>query len=197
MSSITPFQATDLFALSRVNLDPLTENFPPAFYLQYLTEWPELFLMSRQAVAAGSAGDVGDGSALAGYMMAKTEGKGTEWHSHITAVTVGPLYRRLGLALDLCRQVETTLRSKAVDAYFVDLFVKVTNTTALAMYRGLGYRPFRRVVGYYGKEYPSRKVKDDSVDAFDMRLQLPRDVDGVETRDKGEDYLVYPADVRF
>jgi N-terminal acetyltransferase B complex catalytic subunit len=30
--------------------------------------------------------------------MGKAEGKGKEWHGHITALTVGPEYRRIGLA---------------------------------------------------------------------------------------------------
>jgi len=30
--------------------------------------------------------------------MGKAEGKGVEWHGHVTALTVAPEYRRLGLA---------------------------------------------------------------------------------------------------
>lgn len=30
--------------------------------------------------------------------MGKAEGKGKEWHGHITALTVGSEYRRIGLA---------------------------------------------------------------------------------------------------
>lgn len=30
--------------------------------------------------------------------MGKAEGKKTDWHGHVTAVTVAPEYRRLGLA---------------------------------------------------------------------------------------------------
>ena len=33
-----------------------------------------------------------------GYLMGKLEGRGTDWHSHVTAITVSPEYRRLGLA---------------------------------------------------------------------------------------------------
>ena len=35
---------------------------------------------------------------LVGLVMGKAEGKGTDWHGHVTAVTVAPEYRRLGLA---------------------------------------------------------------------------------------------------
>lgn len=33
-----------------------------------------------------------------GYLMGKLEGRGKDWHSHVTAITVSPEYRRLGVA---------------------------------------------------------------------------------------------------
>ena len=33
---------------------------------------------------------------LMGYVMGKCEGVGENWHGHVTAVSVGPDYRRLG-----------------------------------------------------------------------------------------------------
>jgi len=35
---------------------------------------------------------------MMGYLMGKLEGRGTDWHSHVTAITVSPEFRRLGLA---------------------------------------------------------------------------------------------------
>lgn len=35
------------------------------------------------------------------------------------------------------------------DTWFVDLFVRCTNVRAIAMYEGMGYSVYRRVVGYY------------------------------------------------
>jgi N-terminal acetyltransferase B complex catalytic subunit len=52
------------------------------------------------------------------------------------------------------------------NAFFVDLFVRVSNLLAQLMYRNLGYVVYRRVLGYYSREE----------DAFDMRKALPRDV---------------------
>lgn len=34
-------------------------------------------------------------------MIGKVEGKGLQWHGHVSAVTVAPAYRRLGLASQL------------------------------------------------------------------------------------------------
>lgn len=42
MSSLRPFHALDLFRFNLANLDVLTENYDPSFYLQYLAKWPTL-----------------------------------------------------------------------------------------------------------------------------------------------------------
>lgn len=38
---------------------------------------------------------------------------------------------------------------KRHNGYFVDLFVKPSNTIAINMYKMLGYIEFRTVIGYY------------------------------------------------
>ena len=98
--------------------------------------------------------------------LGKAEGPKTAWHGHVTAVTVAPEYRRLGLAhsmMDYLEKVSTDL----YDGYFVDLFVRVSNALAINMYKKFGYSVYRRVLGYYSGEE----------DAFDMRKALPRDTD--------------------
>lgn len=42
MASVRPMTAHDLFHLTACNLDPLTETYDIAFYLDYLSKWPEL-----------------------------------------------------------------------------------------------------------------------------------------------------------
>ena len=55
------------------------------------------------------------------------------------------------------------------NAFFVDLFVRASNTLAIKMYEKFGYSTYRRVLGYYSGELPE--------DALDMRKALPRDVE--------------------
>jgi N-terminal acetyltransferase B complex catalytic subunit len=38
--------------------------------------------------------------------MGKAEGKGIDWHGHVTAITVAPEFRRLGLADLMMDQLE-------------------------------------------------------------------------------------------
>ena len=57
--------------------------------------------------------------------------------------------------------------SDSYNAYFVDLFVRISNNLAIFMYSHFGYTVYRQVLEYYSGEE----------DAFDMRKALPRDKD--------------------
>ena len=95
MTTLRSFRATDLLRFNTVNLDHLTETYHMPFYQQYLATWPDLFITAQ--AASGT---------IAGYMMGKVEGEGKNWHGHVTAVTVAPMYRRLGLAKQLMVALE-------------------------------------------------------------------------------------------
>ena len=153
MTTTRQFRCEDLFRFNNVNLDPLTETYQMSFYLQYLSTWPDFF----QAEAHPSGN-------LMGYVMGKAEGEGELWHGHVTAVTVAPEFRRRGLGRKLMNSLEST-SEHVFDAYFVDLFVRVSNSLAIGMYEAFGYSVYRRVLGYYS----------GTEDAFDMRKALPRD----------------------
>lgn len=192
MTSLRPFQMEDLFQANPVNLDTFTENFDLLFYLQYICNWPTLFFKSVELSAFGEE--------LSGYMMGKTEGKLSkkEWHTHITAVTINRNYRRIKLASNLCLHLENITAIAPHEVLFVDLFVKVTNNVARQLYENLGYSVFRRVIGYYGSTYPTDVNKaNDTIDAFDMRKALPRDVKKETIREHGEKFYVLPEQVIF
>ena len=103
-----------------------------------------------------------------GYTLVKADGEVKLWHGHVSAVTVAPRYRRLGLARTLMDDLEDMCIHQ-YNAYFVDLFVRASNSLAIQMYENFGYSVYRRVLGYYSGELPE--------DAFDMRKALPRDVE--------------------
>jgi N-terminal acetyltransferase B complex catalytic subunit len=113
------------------------------------------------------------------------------FHAHITALTVAPHARRLGLARTLSSTLENS--GDEYDAWFVDLFVRKSNKVGQALYKGLGYKVFRVVKEYYVDDL-SDDTKDGE-DAWDMRKRLKRDVSGIHARDDGENYVVRPEDV--
>ena len=157
MASLRRFTTADLFEYNEVNLDVLTETYNLPFYLQYLAQWPEYF----QKVE-------GPGGLCVGYVMGKAEGRGTNWHGHVTAVTVAPEYRRQGLANMLMGLLED-ITVHVHDGYFVDLYVRASNALARGMYEKLGYSDYRQVLNYYAGEE----------DALDMRKAMPRDREGL------------------
>ncbi|KAJ6730778.1 N-ALPHA-ACETYLTRANSFERASE 20 [Salix viminalis] len=90
-------------------------------YMTYLARWPDYF-----HVAEGSV------NKIMGYLMGKVEGQGESWHGHVTAVTVATEYRRQQLAKKLMNLLED-ISDKIDKAYFVDLFVRASNTPAIKM----------------------------------------------------------------
>eukprot|EP00040_Diaphanoeca_grandis_P025985 m.144754 g.144754 ORF g.144754 m.144754 type:complete len:181 (-) comp30393_c1_seq1:37-579(-) len=160
MTTTRPFVCDDLFKFNRVNLDPLTETYNLSFYFKYLARWPGYFTVAESA----------SGRQM-GYVMGKAEGPGTNWHGHVTALTVSPEYRRLGLAVKLMDSLEE-ISEKKYNAYFVDLFVRKSNDVAVLLYKKLGYVVYRTVLNYYTSDGES-----GAEDAYDMRKALPRDPD--------------------
>lgn len=91
--------------------------------------------------------------------MGKAEGARRDWHGHVTAVSVAPDYRRLGLAKTMMDELER-VTTAVYRGYFVDLYVRVSNEIAISMYEGMGYSVYRRVVEYYSANKPGEKDED-------------------------------------
>ena len=84
-----------------------------------------------------------------------------DWNFNL-AVTVAPEFRRMGLAATFMKKLEEISEKFLIkncktnlsiiprkDCYFVDLFVRVSNHTAISMYKRLGYVVYRRIIDYY------------------------------------------------
>ncbi|SNX86156.1 probable N-acetyltransferase 5 [Melanopsichium pennsylvanicum] len=204
MSHLRPFRATDLFKFNNVNLDHWTETYSLSFYLSYLAQWPDLSFI-QTAPASGRT---------MGYVIGKAEGNNPNpsssssltsslklkyapnqlpsLHGHVTAITIAPEYRRLGLANGLMALLED-VSDRVYRAYFVDLFVRPSNTTAVTMYEKLGYQVYRNVKGYYY----GGGAKGNDEDGFDMRKALPRDTNQITVRSNGRNFIVHPQDTIF
>ena len=66
-----------------------------------------------------------------GYILGKAEGFGAEFHGHVTALTVAPVYRRLGVGNLYMRHLESI--SSLQRANFVDLFVRPSSPLNLGV----------------------------------------------------------------
>ncbi|KAL2052300.1 hypothetical protein ABVK25_007459 [Lepraria finkii] len=184
MTSLRAFRPQDLFHMSLTNLDPLPENYNIDYYMQYMMTWPSLF-----AVVEDQEGNI------TGYIEEDPDWRQftphyLPWHGHVTALTVAPQHRRLGLAQTLSKALERGCEKE--NAWFVDLFVRAGNQTAVGLYKGLGYSVFRRVVDYYSDDPTGRSTGED---AFDMRKPLKRDKKLKHIRTNGENFRIEPEDI--
>ncbi len=137
-----------------------------------------------------------------------------EWHAHVTALTVAPEYRRLGLARKMMSVFEM-VSDETYKAFFVDLYVRCANSLAISMYEGFGYSVYRRVREYYGTLGIGKGGRDEE-DAFgmvhicvarrisfllwlsiilDMRKPLSRDPNRRSVRPNGREMLVSALEV--
>eukprot|EP01063_Lacrimia_lanifica_P014220 TRINITY_DN20855_c0_g1_i1.p2 TRINITY_DN20855_c0_g1~~TRINITY_DN20855_c0_g1_i1.p2 ORF type:complete len:180 (+),score=55.86 TRINITY_DN20855_c0_g1_i1:78-617(+) len=156
MTCMRRMTCQDLFRFNTVNFDQLTETYSFDFYFNYLSKWPQY-----QVIAHDTNGFA------QGYMIGKVEGEAHELHAHVSAVTVAPEARRLGLASQFMDNLEKTA-IQVDNTYFVDLFVRKSNDIAIGMYKKLGYNIFRTVTMYYS----GPPLHEDGID---MRKALPRD----------------------
>lgn len=156
MCTLRPFRVTDIFKFNRVNLDPLTETYDTRFYLSYLARFPEYFTVAEHPTSRR----------LMGYVMGKSEGKKDQWHGHVTAVTVAPTCRKLGLANQLMADLERI--SDERECRFVDLYVRKSNNQATSFYKKLGYYVHEEIPDYY----TSLDNADDTENAYDMHKLL-------------------------
>ncbi|KAK4819848.1 hypothetical protein QYF61_012993 [Mycteria americana] len=165
MTTLRAFTCDDLFRFNNINLDPLTETvsfpLPPA-------AGEEARGLARAAAAMAATAC----SLTEHPIMGKAEGSVAreEWHGHVTALSVAPEFRRLGLAAKLMELLEEISEKKG--GFFVDLFVRVSNQVAVNMYKQLGYSVYRTVLEYY-----SASNGEPDEDAYDMRKALSRDTE--------------------
>ena len=127
--------------------------------ISFFLRWPEYFQVAESPTGK-----------IMGYIMGKSEirqNNPLDWHGHVTAISVADEYRRLGLAATLMNFLEEVSEQKK--CYFVDLFVRVSNTVAVTMYSNLGYVVYRTIPNYY--------TGPPDEDAHDMRRALSRDKD--------------------
>jgi len=111
-----------------------------------------------------------------------------KWHGHVTAVTVSPEFRRLGIATLLMEILEITTEQN-YGGYFVDLFVRASNFNAILMYEKLGYKTYRKVKDYYQDEGARQE------DGLDMRKSMLKlDPNKITEKPLGRDITIDELD---
>ena len=109
MTTTRRFVGDDLFRFSTTNMDPLTETYSTSFYLSYLTRWPGMNQCQE-----------GVSGRISSYMIGKAEGRGKDWHGHVSALTVAPEFRRLGLGKTLMAELERVSDKECVSSIILN-----------------------------------------------------------------------------
>jgi ribosomal-protein-alanine N-acetyltransferase len=107
----------------------------------YERETFNYLLTSPNAIARQIRTDQGQ---MAAFIVALIEIDGI---GHITAIGVGPEFRRQGLARLLLLNIEETFRARGINT--IRLEVRVENRPAITLYEDLGYVVVQRLPRYY------------------------------------------------
>ncbi|KAH8414988.1 hypothetical protein KR215_003124 [Drosophila sulfurigaster] len=158
MSCLREMRLDDLFTFNPLVFDPFTEVYRIGFFMRHIAQWPEL-----------AAASIAPDGRLVGFIFGKfLDGvkDNTQQHGHVCALTVLSDYRRLGIASLLMNYFAQMLDVKS--AWYVDLYLRCSNSAAYNLYCALGYEMRRVLLDYY--------PGDPEENAYDMRMPLSIDV---------------------
>lgn len=157
MYSVTTLSPKHLFNIHSINLDYKTESFTFDYYLSYFCSHPtDNFIVQHTSSSTNLA-----------YLIGKHETSDNIFHCHVTALSVSAECRRWGLANLLMRLLERNGVKR--EAFFIDLFVRASNSPAIMFYVGNGYKVYRDITDYYINPVEN---------ALDMRKQLKNSMSG-------------------
>jgi ribosomal-protein-alanine N-acetyltransferase len=149
------FAPGDLQSVMQINRICLPENYTDYFFMDLNQRFPETFIVADE------------NGKIAGYIMCRIEVGlsnfgfgGLIKKGHVVSIAVLPQYRQKGIAHALIsRALEGMQYYKAKQCF---LEVRVTNETAITLYKKLGFEITRTISGYYS----------DGEDAYVMTKRL-------------------------
>jgi ribosomal-protein-alanine N-acetyltransferase len=153
--TLRPFTRKDLEKVMHINQICLPENYSPYFFIDLYEKYPSTFIvaeMDREVI---------------GYIMCRIERDFTSFSSfgiskkaHVVSIAVLPEYQKKGVGTTLMKEAMSNMPLyKARECY---LEVRVSNTTAVSMYKRLGFQIIRKNSAYYA----------DGEDAYVMAKKL-------------------------
>jgi len=139
---IQEFKEADIDQVMYINRVCLPENYPSFFFMSIHYKFPKSFLVAIQE------------GTLCGYCMWRIE-KGLSnfalrWtkKAHLVSIAVLDDYRRQGIGETLLLKGMQSMKEEYGAQEFI-LEVRVSNTSAIAMYEKHGYEKIKSLEGYY------------------------------------------------
>lgn len=153
--ALREFAERDLQSVVHINSVCLPENYSDYFFLDLFRRFPEAFVVAEE-----------NGNVV-GYIMCRIEVGlsnfgfgGFMKKGHVVSVAVMPEYRRKGIGEALINKAMEGMRVYNAKQCFLE--VRVTNSTAVELYKKLGFQVTRTIRGYYA----------DGEDAYVMSKKL-------------------------
>jgi ribosomal-protein-alanine N-acetyltransferase len=138
-----------------INSVCLPENYTDYFFIDLYQRFPETFIVAEE------------NGEIVGYIMCRVElglsnfgFSGVIKKGHVVSVAVLPQYRRKGIGQALITEAMDGMRVYNAKQCFLE--VRVTNTSAIDLYKKLGFQVTRTIHGYYA----------DGEDAYVMSCKL-------------------------
>ncbi|MCL5877484.1 MAG: GNAT family N-acetyltransferase [Candidatus Bathyarchaeota archaeon] len=149
------FTPDDLQNVMQINRVCLPENYTDFFFVDLHQRFPETFIIAEE------------NGKIMGYIMCRIEVGlsnfgfgGLVRKGHVVSIAVLPQYRRRGVAKAIInKSLEGMMYYKAKQGF---LEVRVTNESAISLYKNLGFEITRTINGYYS----------DGEDAYVMTKKL-------------------------
>jgi ribosomal-protein-alanine N-acetyltransferase len=160
------FAVKDLDQVLAINKKCLPENYPGSFFVDLYDRFPKSFLVAESV-----------GNGVIGYIMCRLErglsnfGFRLARKGHVVSVAVLHEHRNKGVGRNLVAKALATMREYGASEYILE--VRVSNASAVSLYKRLGFTDAKVLKGYYS----------DGEDAYLMTKQ----VEGRVQEDNGED----------
>jgi ribosomal-protein-alanine N-acetyltransferase len=155
--TIRRFVQSDLEEVMNINRICLPENYAPYFFVGLHEKFPATFVVAEVD------------NTVVGYIMCRIETSskgfgllGLIKKGHIVSIAVLPEYQRKGIGTALILEAARNLSLYRAQECFLE--VRVSNLTAVNMYKQLRFRILRRMRRYYA----------DGEDAYVMGKELQR-----------------------
>jgi ribosomal-protein-alanine N-acetyltransferase len=136
------FKPSDLDKVICINRVCLPENYSPYFFTNLYKRYPATFIVAEK------------GREVVGYVMCRIESGfmnfglfGSSKKSHVVSIAVLPEYQQKGIGKALMNKVMKNM--SIYDAKECILEVRVSNTTAINMYKHLDFQIIRTKTAYY------------------------------------------------
>lgn len=154
--TLRQFEPSDLEQVLHINRMCLPENYTSFFFLDLHKRFPETFLVAE------------DNGMVIGYIMCRIETGlpnfkiiGIMKKGHVISIAVLPQHQRQGVGRALVQEaMEAMLLYNAKECF---LEVRASNTSAVNLYKKMGFDIIRTMHGYYA----------DGENAYLMAIKLP------------------------